>query len=61
MSEAYDKLRDEALAMISRSGQCFTNEARAMARELIELRAQHNKIDEPLVYYDPVKGFTTIP
>jgi hypothetical protein len=34
-----DRLRDEALAKIAKSGRCYTNEARAMAAEIIKRRA----------------------
>lgn len=35
-----DKIPESALADIARTGRCYTNEARAMAQEIIECR-QH--------------------
>jgi hypothetical protein len=34
-----DRIRDEALASIVKSGRCYTGEARAMAIEIIKRRA----------------------
>jgi hypothetical protein len=35
-----DRLRDEVIAAIAKSGKCYTNEARSMATELIGLRSR---------------------
>jgi hypothetical protein len=38
MTNAYDKQRQEVVEQIARNGRCKTNEARDIARELLELR-----------------------
>jgi hypothetical protein len=49
-----DLLRDEALAKIAKSGQCYTNEARAMAAEIIKRRSAEVT---PIVYtFDNLLG-----
>jgi hypothetical protein len=45
----YERLRDEVLAAIAKSGKCYVNESRAMALELIEARAKEPKKEEPEV------------
>lgn len=42
-----DKLRDQVLSEIAIAGHAYTNEVKAMAEELIELRAKHVK-PEPI-------------
>lgn len=45
----YDKLRSDALDQIERSGICYTNEAKAMARELKELREKLKDVPDYMI------------
>lgn len=45
MSEPYDKVPAAALEQAARNGRAYSGEVKAMARELLELRA---KLPEPL-------------
>lgn len=56
MSEEIERLRDEVIEVIARGGKCYTNEAKAMARELIELRKVCEKSGGKEVYYDPTNN-----
>lgn len=39
-----ERLRDEVLAAIAKSGKAYVNESKAMALELIELRAKYPQV-----------------
>lgn len=45
MSAAYDRVPQTALDEIARTGRAYSNEIRAMARELIALRQQRDVLE----------------